>query len=84
MNRPMKFIDISSEADLFLKGDIKPFSLSLSAFLISDNINVFFGHELDKLLRQGLIEFCKQFELKDAKIYGPCLESMGFYPGLFI
>ena len=70
---------IMSEIARVMKGGVPAFSLSLDDFYSGKNA---YGINLDTLLRDGLRELEKSFDISKSTIHGPCIEGVGFYPDL--
>ena len=76
------FNQASAEASGLLCGMTNPFMVSLNDFMQNPHSNVFFGKQLDTYIKKGLLLLCDKYNIKDATIYGPCIEGTGVYPKL--
>lgn len=69
------------EIDNLIEGKIQPFKMNLDEFEQQLNVGMF-GQKLDDKMREGITRLKKQFAIKNALIYGPCIEGTGIYPWL--
>ncbi len=77
-NQPDTRSPLAAEIEHLLTGRVEPFRVGIDAFMSPGN--VFYGSNLDELLRQGLQRLSA--DLSDATVTGPCIEGVGFYPAV--
>ena len=75
------YSDTEEEVKNLLKGNVSPFKENIHKFIESKN-GTRFGSKLDSLLKEGIKKLSANYNISNCDIYGPCIESVAFYPWL--